>query len=60
MTWTPARARQARVALIHLGVGIALLEVDQVIFTGDPGWHGVLDLVGLWFESFTLDETGLW
>jgi hypothetical protein len=57
MIWTPASARQARVALIHLGVRIALLEVDQVIFTGDPGRHLVLDLVDLGSEAFVLDET---
>jgi hypothetical protein len=37
-----ARVRQARVALVHLGVGIALLEVDEMVFTGYPGRHGVL------------------
>jgi hypothetical protein len=57
MIWTPARARQARVALIHLGVGIALLEVDQMVFTGDPGRHGVLDLIDLGSEALMLDET---
>ena len=37
-----AGARQASVALVHLGVGVTLLEVDEMVFTGDPGWHGVL------------------
>ena len=37
-----AGARQPRVALVDLDVGIALLEVDEVIFTGDPARHLVL------------------
>jgi hypothetical protein len=52
-----AGARQARIALIHLGVRVALLEVDQMVFAGDPGRHRVRDLVDLGSEALMLNET---
>jgi hypothetical protein len=42
-----AGAGQAGVAFVDLDVGVTLLEVDQVVFSGDPGRHLVLDLVDL-------------
>ena len=48
---------QAGITFVDLDVGISLLEVDEVIFAGDPGRHLVLDLVDLGSEAFMLDET---
>jgi hypothetical protein len=52
-----AGAGQASIALIDLGVRVTLLEVDEMVFTGDPGRHGVLDLVHLGSEALMLNET---
>jgi hypothetical protein len=51
-----ARTRQSGIPLVHLDIGITLLEVDQVIFAGHPARHLVLDLVYLWVITFRLDE----
>jgi hypothetical protein len=37
-----AGAGQAGIALIELSVRITLAEVDEMVFTGDPGARGVL------------------
>ena len=59
MIWTPASRRPAgaRSPRPPSCMDITLLEVDQVVSPGDPGWHGVLDLVDLGSEAFVLDET---
>jgi hypothetical protein len=53
-TWSCRRIN--RTALIHLDVGISLLEVDQVVFARQPAGHLVLDLVDLGIVTFRLDE----
>ena len=50
-------ARQPGIALIHLGVRVPLLEVDQMIVARDPRRHVVGDLVDLGCEAFMLDES---
>ena len=55
-----AGAGQTSIAFIDLGVWVTLLEVDQVVFTGYPGWHLVGDLVDLGTEAFVLDEAAEW
>ena len=52
-----AVAGKACESLVDLDVRIALAEVGVVIFAGHPARHGVGDLVGLGFESFTLNNT---
>src|ERR1035437_1547496 len=47
-------ARQPGIALIHLGVRVSLLEVDQMVVARDPRWHVVGDLVDLGSEAFML------
>ena len=50
-------ARQSSIALIHLGVRVPLLEVDEMIVARDPRRHVVGDLVDLGSEAFMLYES---
>jgi len=52
-----AGAGQAGIALVDLGVGISLLEVDEMVFSWDRGVHLVGDLVDLGSEAFVLDRS---
>ena len=48
---------EAGVALVDLDGGVALAEVDQMIFAGDPGGHGVLGIsLTLGSKAFVLHE----
>jgi hypothetical protein len=47
---------QAGISLVHLDIGITLLEVDQVVFTRHPGGHGVGYFIYLGCVSFWLYE----
>ena len=51
-----AGAGPAGVAVVDLDVGIADPEVGHVVVAGEPGRHGIGDLVGLGLEAFALDE----
>ncbi len=48
---------QTSESLIDLDVGIAHSEVGVVIVARHPRGHGVGNLIRLWLESFTLNET---
>jgi hypothetical protein len=52
-----AGARQAGIAIVDTDVRITNLEVGHVVVAWKPGRHVVGDLVGLWLETLTLDET---
>ena len=52
-----ASAGETGIALVDLDVRVTLLEVDEMIFAGNPARHVVLDLVNLRRETFMLDES---
>ena len=52
-----AGARQAGIALVDLGEGIADLEVGEVVGSGQPARHLVAQWVGLGREVFPLDKS---
>ena len=51
-----AGAGQTGIAFIDLDEGIAFMEVDVVVVSGQPAGGGVGDLVGLGREGFVLNE----
>jgi hypothetical protein len=55
-----AGTRQAGVTVVDTDVWIADLEVGHVVVAGQPRRHVVGDLVGLWLEALSLDETTQW
>ena len=51
-----AGAGQAGVSVVDLDVGIPHLEVGHVVVAGEPGRHGIGDLICLGLEAGALDE----